>query len=59
MVQECIAHIADIRDRHKLKIIIRDKASELKSKDLTDHFESLGFQNYYSGSIRAMAEWAS
>jgi hypothetical protein len=28
--------------------MIRDNAGELKSKDLTDHIESLGFKNYYS-----------
>jgi hypothetical protein len=50
MVRKWTAEIADIRDRHKLEFIIRDNASELKSKDLTDHLESLGFKNYYSAA---------
>ncbi len=50
IVRNQIADIADIRDRHKLEVIIRDNASELKSKDLTDHLESLGFKNYYSAA---------
>lgn len=50
MVRRWIADIADIRDRHRLEIIIRDNASELKSKDLTDHLESLGLKNYYSAA---------
>ena len=50
MVRKWIADITDIRDRHKLEIIFRDNASELKSKDLTDHLESLGFKNYYSAA---------
>ena len=44
-VQKWTADIADIIDRHKLEITIRDNVSELKSKDLTDHLESLGFKN--------------
>jgi len=48
MVRRWIADIADIRDRHRLEIIIRDNVAELKSKDLIDHLESLGLKNYYS-----------
>jgi hypothetical protein len=50
MARKWKADMADIRDRHKLEVIIRDNASELKSEDLTDHLESLGFKNYYSAA---------
>jgi hypothetical protein len=59
MVRNWIADIADIRDRHQLEVIIRDHASKLKSRDLTDHLESLGFKNCYSAAncySGAMAE---
>ena len=47
-VRKWISDIVDIRDRHKLEVIIRDNAGELKSKDLTEHIETLGFKNYFS-----------
>ena len=50
MVRRWISDIADIRDRHRLEIIIRDNASELRSKDLTDYLEGLGMKNYYSAA---------
>jgi transposase InsO family protein len=50
MVRKWIADIADVRDRHKMEVLIRDNASELKSKDLTAHLESLGFKKYYSAA---------
>ena len=50
MVRRWISDIADIRDRHRLEIIIRDNASELRSKDLTDYLEGLGMKNYFSAA---------
>ena len=47
-VRRWISDIVDIRDRHRLEIIIRDNAGELKGKDLTEHLESLGLKNYFS-----------
>jgi hypothetical protein len=43
-----------IREQHKLEIIIRDNASELKSKDFTDHLKSLSFKNCY---LAAYQQW--
>ena len=48
MVRKWVADIADIEDQHRLETIIRDNASEFKSKDLTEHLKGLGFKNHYS-----------
>jgi hypothetical protein len=40
--------IANLRARHKLVVVMRDNASENKSQEIKEFFESVGVQNHVS-----------
>ncbi len=42
VVKRWYSDIADLRARHKLIVFVRDNASENKSKDIKEYFESVG-----------------
>ena len=48
--QEMVYDIAVLRQKHTLLVVMRDTASENKSQEGIDSFESMGVKNYYSTS---------
>jgi hypothetical protein len=50
VVRKWVSDIADLRQKHKLVIVMRDHAGENKSQKIIDFFESvgLGVKNYFS-----------
>ncbi len=40
--------IADLRQKHKLVVVMRDNAGENKSYEIIEFFESIGVKNYFS-----------
>ena len=48
--QEMVYDIAVLRQTHTLLVVMRDTASENKSQEVIDSFESMGVKNYYSTS---------
>jgi len=50
VVKKWYSDIADLRQKHKLLVVMRDNAGENKSQEVVDFFESMGVKNYYSTS---------
>jgi hypothetical protein len=48
IVKRWYSDIADLRQRHKLLVVIRDNSGENKSQDIIKSFESAGVKNYFS-----------
>ena len=50
VVKKWFSDIADLRQKHKLVIVMRDNAGEYKSQEpeIIDFFESVGVKNYFS-----------
>ena len=48
IVKKWYSDIADLRQKHKLVVVMRDNAGENKSQELIDFFESVGVKNYFS-----------
>ncbi len=48
VVKKWFSDIADLRQKHKLVIVMRDNAGENKSQVIIDFFESVGVKNYFS-----------
>jgi hypothetical protein len=47
IVKEWYINIAILRQKHKLLVTMRDNASENKSQEVVDFFESMGVKNNY------------
>jgi hypothetical protein len=45
VVKKWFSDIADLRQKHKLLIVMRDNAGENTSKEIVDFFESVGVKN--------------
>ncbi len=50
VVKKWYSDIADLRQKHKLLVVMTDNAGENKSQEVVDFFESMGVKNYYSTS---------
>jgi hypothetical protein len=50
VVKKWYSYIANLRQKHKLLVVMRDNAGENKSQAVVDFFESMGVKNYYSTS---------
>ena len=50
VVKKWFSDIADLRQKHKLVIVMRDNAGENTSKEIVDFFESVGVKNYFSAA---------
>ena len=48
IVKKWYSDIADLRQKHKLVVVMRNNAGENKSQELVDFFESVGVKNYFS-----------
>ncbi len=48
VVKKWFSDIADLRQKHKLVIVMLDNAGENKSQEIIDFFESVGVENYFS-----------
>jgi hypothetical protein len=48
VVKKWFSGIADLRQKHKLVIVMLDNAGENKSQEIIDFFESVGRKNYFS-----------
>ncbi len=48
VVKKWFSDIADLRQKHKLVIVMRDNADENQSQEIIDFFESVGVKNYFS-----------
>ena len=48
VVKKWYSDIADLRQKHKLIIVMRDNAGENKSQEIIDFFESVRMKNYFS-----------
>jgi hypothetical protein len=48
VIKKWYSDIADLRQMHKLVIVMRDNAGENTSKEIVDFFESVGVKNYFS-----------
>ncbi len=48
VVKKWFSDIADLRQKHKLAVVMRDNAGENKSQEIVDFFESVGVKNYFS-----------
>ena len=46
--QRWMAEIAELREKYPLLVVMRDNAGEVKSKELSEYFTSMGVENYYS-----------
>ena len=53
-VKKWFSDIADLRQKHKLVIVMRDNAGEYKSQEIIDFFESVGVKNYFSTAHEAV-----
>ncbi len=49
VVKKWFSDIADLRQKHKLVIVMRDNPGENKSQEIIDFFESVGVTNYWTG----------
>jgi hypothetical protein len=47
VVKKWFSDIADLRQKHKLVIVMQDNAGENKSEEIIDSFESVGVKNYF------------
>ena len=47
-VQKWYSDVAELRDMHKIYVVMRDNSGENKSHEIRDFFEARGIQNYYS-----------
>jgi hypothetical protein len=50
VVRKWYSDIDNLRQKHKLLVVMRDNAGENKSQEVVDFFESMGVKNYYSTS---------
>jgi hypothetical protein len=50
IVRKWYSNIANLRQKHKLLVVMRDNAGENKSQEVADFFESMGVKNCYSTS---------
>ncbi len=50
VVKKWFSDNADLRQKHKLVIVMRDNAGENTSKEIIDFFESIGVKNYFSAA---------
>ena len=48
VVKKWYSDIADLRQKHKLVVVMRDNAGENKSHEIIEYFESIGVKNYFS-----------
>ena len=48
VVKKWYSDIAVLRQKHKLLVVMRDNAGEIKQQEIVDFFESMGIKNYYS-----------
>ena len=47
-VQKWYSDVAELRDMHKINVVMRNNSVENKSHEIRDFFEARGIQNYYS-----------
>jgi metallophosphoesterase superfamily enzyme len=52
VVKKWYSDIADLRQKHKLVVVMRDNAGENKSHEIIEYFESIGVKNYFSTAGR-------
>ena len=50
IVKKWYSDIADLRQMHKLVVVMRDNAGENKSQEIIEFFESVGVKNYFSAA---------
>jgi len=48
VVKKWYSDIADLWQKHKLVVVMRDNAGENKSQEIIEFFESVGVKNYFS-----------
>ncbi len=48
VVKKWFSDIADLRQKHKFVIVMRENAGEDKSQEIIDSFESVGVKKYFS-----------
>jgi hypothetical protein len=48
VVKKWFSDIADLRQKHKLVVVMRDNAGENKSQEIIDFFEFVRVKNYFS-----------
>ena len=48
IVKKWYSDIADLRQKHKLVVVMCDNAGEYKSQEIIEFFESVGVKNYFS-----------
>ena len=48
VVKKWFSDIADLRQKHRLVIVMRANAGENRSQEIIDFFESVGVKNYFS-----------
>ncbi len=48
VVKQWYSYITDLCARHKLMVVMRDKAGESKSQEIQEFFESVGVRNHFS-----------
>ncbi len=48
VVKKWYSDIADLRQKHKLVVVMKHNAGENKSREIIEYFESIGVKNYFS-----------
>ncbi len=50
IIKKWFSDVADLRQEHKLVVVMRDNAGENKSQEIIDFFESVRVKNYFSSA---------